>query len=629
MTDQTNHSGDDAPHQASPSPVTIEEFNSVDFESGLPDSSKVEPHDLQSQYAKLARDAEANKNHTAAKVFGLLSRVCGIHLKPEDRAEPWGPMAVFDGRRSEIPSDFRGEQNASFLAIIDKIKNPGLRARLADIAWSNDRKTAGRAAVIAAIAYQECAKGLLEGVYKPYIDKDPASFETLGNVQRAFSITQSTAKKDTKGRVQFNDALKSTALNLYTTAKDTRKYVVFRRIAELLLRNDLIAPTDVARDCEALAATKDLQFTMPIKSLWDLAARLHSSVNNKDAEQKCRFEAVQQTLAMREQVTSAAAKAHWVNQALLQLRHIDGREELEDTLVLELRRLQRASTKELTTFSFPLKVEGLRERAEELFSNLNFSVAMQQFGLLTKSTSIETLKQDARDNLKSSPLFSMVTTSHIDNEGKLVAISDGSGLNDEHSDSWYRRNALQNESFRRQRIVAGAIEPARAIIHERFAVEERHIEPIIEKSPFVPQSQAVIITLGVTRFFQGDFISAAHLLFSQLEPCLRGILKINGHDPVRRFDDGTEEDYDINAMMTRMRPELNAIFGEDLVYEIDLLFVGRPGPSLRNSLSHGHISSDACFHPDVIYGCWFIYRLCMAFLLPYWANLTPELDATN
>lgn len=108
--------------QEPPKPVTVEMFHAVDFEAALADSSKVEPHDLCSQCSKLAREAAERQEHDAERVFGLLSGACGIHLRAEDRAEPWGPMAQFDGRRTPIPADYKGEQSAAFVAIIDRIK---------------------------------------------------------------------------------------------------------------------------------------------------------------------------------------------------------------------------------------------------------------------------------------------------------------------------------------------------------------------------------------------------------------------------------------------------------------------------------------------------------------------------
>lgn len=629
MNSETGIPAEERQPQEPPRPVTTEEFEAVNFEGALPDGSKVEPHDLHSQYGKLARDAGGRQDHGAARVFGLLSNVCGIHLKPEDRAEPWGPMAVFGNQRSAIPSDFTGEQSATFVAMLDRIKNPGLRARFADIAWTNDRKTAGRAAPVAIAAYQEAADGLLTGKFKPYLDRGRGSFEALGNIQRAFAIAHATTKKDAKGRALFSDTLNATALNLYAAAKDEKEYVVFLHIAELILRHGLKEPATIATDCEEVATVpSDGNFVLPIKSIWEFAARLHRNADDKAAEQRCLFAAVHQTLEMRKQVGSAGAEAHWVNQALLELRHVEGQEELEDKLVVELRQLQRASIKEMSTFSIPLDVEELRGRAEEAFQNFPFAEAMRQFGLFAKSTPVEELKQQAHDQLRDHPLQAILTTAHIDDEGKPVATSPGAETQGEHSDEWYRRVALQNEGFRWQRTVAGVIEPARFTIHKRFLIEERHLLPIVMRSPFVPESQAPLIALGFARFFQGDLMSAVHLLIPQLEPCLRHILKMNGRDPVRQFDDGTEEDFDINAMFSRMRADLNAVFGENLVYEIDLLFVGRPGPSLRNELSHGKIGAGGCFHPHVVYGCWLIYRLCIAFLLPHWERLTPELDAS-
>ena len=63
---------------------------------------------------------------------------------------------------------------------------------------------------------------------------------------------------------------------------------------------------------------------MGVKKAWDLAARLHENLGDKEARQRCLKAAVDQTLAMRDQVKgSAAAEAGWINDALLQLRHID------------------------------------------------------------------------------------------------------------------------------------------------------------------------------------------------------------------------------------------------------------------------------------------------------------------
>ena len=49
-----------------------------------------------------------------------------------------GPGTSFGDRRSMIPSDIRGEQSDVLEAVLPRFKHPALRARLADIVWTND-----------------------------------------------------------------------------------------------------------------------------------------------------------------------------------------------------------------------------------------------------------------------------------------------------------------------------------------------------------------------------------------------------------------------------------------------------------------------------------------------------------
>ena len=160
----------------------------------------------------------------------------------------------------------------------------------------------------------------------------------------------------------------------------------------------------------------------------------------------------------------------------------------------------------------------------------------------------------------------------------------------------------------------------------RFGLVPRHFEAIVTFSAFVPEAQRPIMALGFTRFFQGDFISAAHLLIPQLEPCLRRILKVSGVDPSKRGDDSTEQDLSLKNIYVRFRPELEKILTPGLAWEIDRLFNTRPGPALRHEVAHGQLSGGDCYHPNVYYANWLIYRLCCLFVLRGWDELvTPHL----
>jgi hypothetical protein len=174
------------------------------------------------------------------------------------------------------------------------------------------------------------------------------------------------------------------------------------------------------------------------------------------------------------------------------------------------------------------------------------------------------------------------------------------------------------ESLRRAMVAANYIEPVRLLINDMVAIEERHFNPIVWQSAFVPRLQAPLYALGFARFFQGDFASAAHVLIPQLEPSLRYILKAHGADPTKRRDDATEEDRSLDAIIGNHRAELVDILGAPLLEELERVFNIQPGPALRHDVAHGQMSAGQCYSPDVVYACWLLYRVCCLFLMEKW-----------
>jgi hypothetical protein len=91
--------------------------------------------------------------------------------------------------------------------------------------------------------------------------------------------------------------------------------------------------------------------------------------------------------------------------------------------------------------------------------------------------------------------------------------------------------------------------------------------------------------------------------------------------------DMLQEDRPLSALLDNFRPELEEIFTADVVNEIDLLFNYKP-PALQHEFAHGKVGAGHCFHADVIYACWFIYRTCCLPLFPYWSeHVAPAIEA--
>jgi hypothetical protein len=123
----------------------------------------------------------------AARVFNMLAAVTGMLFKPQEPNEPFGAMAIFaDGRRSALPSDFRGSPIKVLAEMAERARHPVLRARLADTCWLLDRKKGE----LAAVAYVEIVKKVDSGALKFRFDEDDGAlkFEARDLLRRALLI---------------------------------------------------------------------------------------------------------------------------------------------------------------------------------------------------------------------------------------------------------------------------------------------------------------------------------------------------------------------------------------------------------------------------------------------------------
>ena len=117
---------------------------------------------------------------------------------PADQGAPWGPRYVGDGWRMPAVEDFLAQADA-FEVLAAQLEHPGLRARLADIAWTNERHR-GKSGRLAVDAYVECVDRLLGGRATPRFGEIAgASFEALGWAQRGASTRSSAGGPEEDG----------------------------------------------------------------------------------------------------------------------------------------------------------------------------------------------------------------------------------------------------------------------------------------------------------------------------------------------------------------------------------------------------------------------------------------------
>jgi hypothetical protein len=597
--------------------VTWEDFAAVDWQAPLAGIRKADAGDIADVFTGAAKAADAAGDERVARVFWLLFHVCNIMLDPSDRATPFRPRLVFTDDRSAEPADYRGAQSEVFAALLPQVSHPGLKARLGDIIWTNDRK-ARDAAAAATDAYCEVVEGLLAETFDEALPGfGRSTFEQVTLAHRALQVGRATLKGNA-----LPDRAVDAAKAVYARARDCREHAVFMQIAGVMDAFGLMDDADIARDAEA-AADGDFVpgHAFAVQGVWDFAAGFYAAAKDANGEQRCRLRSVDMTLARARSANSAIVSAHWFRVAIEALRRTRDTKVQRDALMVELRERQREARDEFRPKRQWIDVQDLAKATIEALGHDDPSTLLKAFTRLNVLADPSAIHDQALKSLQDSPMAGLFGGSHFDADGKTTVDTPAFGFGEIPAEDRIDKQIDQILGNTRRVVVGGMIQPARDVMMQNHAFAERHFWPIVQLSPFVPPTQSALFSLGFARFLQGDMMSAAHLLLPQIEPALRHILLTNGHEPTIIKSDMTQEDQTLAPLLTNFRGELDGIFGPEIVFEIDVLFNKKPGPRLRHDFAHGKVSAGQCFSPDVVYACWLIFHITAFPLLEHWDEM--------
>ena len=606
--------------------ASLGDLSDLDFEAPIAGSHSADAAELGELYRAAAGDVHADgaPETPALRVFAMLSAVLGMHFKPEQPNEPFGAMVVFaDGRRSATPADFRGAPVDVLAEMAERAKHPALQARLADACWLIDRKR-GQLGARAAAAYVEIVKQVDAGALKFRFDKDYGAlkFEARDLLRRALFIGRGTGQ-DKAGVLAARDAV----VDLRRRSLEKRMPVPALWFGDLDLDFGISDPAEIGKSVEALiVALPTITDPHTTTDLWRLAARAYHFAKSEDDKYRCQASAAEQLVLMAGQPAAMLA-SHILAEAIAELHGVPGKKERRKELRHRLIDVQAGIVDEMSAFSHPINLEEIVKDVEQRMQRPRLRDQLFVFAALSRSPDPARLAADAEKSIREHPFSSLFGASHHDREGKVVHRSGGSDFGDAENESALQRQIAQDESIRRHIVASAEIEVARrSIAHDHYLSEDVFTR-LLSHSPFVPQDVVMTYSRGFCRFFQGDFTSALYILTPLLENSLRHVLKSHGHE-VTKFDDArkTQEDRTISSLFEQMRQELDLIFGRAITTDIENVFLRKPGPYLRHSLSHGLLHDSDPYSDDAIYGCWLIFHLCMLPLFPFWTQLMLPFD---
>ena len=608
----------DSPEPNAPLVVAKADLDSLDLESAIPDRSIIDCHHVDESLSSYIKANEGSDG--IVKPAALLQAIANIHAKFENAQEPYGPMRRYEGRRSLIPTDLIGPQNDELASFVPNIINLPLKARVADVVWLNDRKLRD-IADIAIDAYAEQTSLHVAGKARFWHENDdPIDFHVFELLRRGFQIA-----KAVKGRSDYPDTLKEAWSSLREKCFDSEHLPSIIRIVSLTLDFQLV-------DEQALAAQAEEVFEKRTKSdpHWDEKFFIELRRIYRRGEQPDKANECQQKIAecyvqrAQEMSGSAMASAHWLMEAINALRQCKGAEARNrvNELKIQLKEKQLDTSFEMATFSHPIELTQIIEDSLAHFEGIDLSEALKRFAGFHAAQAPQKLIEQATKMLQEHPVAAMFGGSHLDSEGKVIAKTPGLDMSDDGNLDPVMENVSKDLDLNRKILAAGTIEPVRQKILFELSPTERCFDVICANSVFIPSHQEYIFSQGFYRFFMGDMLCAGSLLIPQLENSIRHVMAASGHDLSTIENDLTQQDRSLSALLGQEREMLAKVFGDPLLFEIDFLFNRRPGPALRHRLAHGSISSGEFYAHNVIYACWFIYKLACLPLIEHWDQVS-------
>ncbi|RWN54145.1 hypothetical protein [Mesorhizobium sp.] len=601
--------------------VPLEAFRREAVKSATAATAVVDSSDIYARIHEAKAAAKTAGEADSLLALEVLGQISTYHFAPDDRIEPFRPLAIIHGRRSPIPTDLLSDQIVVLAELVPEIGHHAFRARVADVCWLLNKKDAA-SGLRAVASYVACVSLVLNGDAKFDSDEsNPSSVPAAEYLTRAILIARSMGWK----RGEF-DPLRQIVADVSKHALDADDGWGFIQIGPINLSNRVWELAQTAQAAEILATSAKLGGDHPARrSLWELAGRACLIAKDVDNGNRCLIQAAETYVADADaRPDSATVQVHFLNDAIKALRPIPGTADRRRALQDRLNTVQPRIMDEMSSFSHETNITELVEAVEAEVRGKTLTQVIRALLMCEKSPDPDKLRDEV---LKASygSLAALFSTTVSDNQGRTRFIAPGLDLSDPPDENQVRFLINQNDRIRRSLVVSARINPIRRVLWEEHSVSVDALLPLMRASPFVPPHHEYIFATGAAKFIGGDGLEAAHLILPQLENSLRHILSLSGVETNRINQDGTQEEAMLSRLLGDFREPLLQIMPAALFQEIDLLFNFRGGPSIRHELAHGKITDGEFWSPDVTYSTWLVLHIVILPTLSFWDDVAAEM----
>ncbi|CAN5336335.1 DUF4209 domain-containing protein [soil metagenome] len=557
--------------------LTLDEVNRYDWQSIAGEPYKFDCFGLSTAFYERS-SALKKSDPRGSAVFAFFGNCTSPFLQPESLNQPLKPMFEGNGWNSSIPDDLPPALVALIPDLAPNVRNPELRARLADISWLQQGKY--QMALLAIDSYLESATHLeAKGEWTHALDRA----ERAGRI--AAQLGRGDQGRFTQVSTYFEAVLAS------PRPEDNRRFQP-ARIMEVML--DLqIGDADRWSELSAsLARTAEAERDFDrAEQYWRVKVRWDRWRGDDQARSDAEYHAAECWAMAAEEMLQREPPDYLLAEFNLQKAVTAFRQAGQPTRAKELQNkllaVQKFTLSEFKSIRESVDVSQLVENAIAAVQGKPFYGALIALAAIRSPASFEVLRSTVEQQNQQFVFTSIFAKVLIDDQGRTTGIRSPRSFGDA-DEAALEDDMFAHARFQQEIATTAIIEPARQQIALEHPVRQRDIERFLDGNPFVPAERLSLVARGLLAGFSEEFSIAVHLLIPQIENSIRYVLNQRGHVTTGLTDEGIQDEQDLGRLLERA--ESTAIWGQDLMFELRGLLVARFGTNLRNRIAHGLVN---------------------------------------
>jgi hypothetical protein len=543
------------------------------------------------------READApGVRQERADAMRLLGLVLGFghYLASQTSTQPFGKV----GTRNLL-EQLTKEQAADLAAIASGIKNPEIRAIIADAAWLRGRGNPDLAR-LAAMAYLASARNL----------ENPEKWsDGMTRAERALRLSRSLGSDDPC----FQSAVEylREVLNRY---RGEDPLFLTGKAIELLLEFRVGEADDYLEHAQRAAERARTSNNLHVaRYYFDLLTKIHRQRKDELGVNSA-LRAIAQTFESEAQLRESAgdnlAAAHFYTQAIQAHRRVPVSDAIIEALRQRLQCAERASIAQFKRITGPsINIAEYALKAREHIAGQELQIALLRLAYIRPLADPTEMRKIVAATAKLAPLHHHLTSTVSDAEGRTVGIAPGTSFDGASENDALFAQIVEQMASQRSFDTQAFIIPALLQLSLEHAITLSELLSLCAYSPFVPPGRERIFAEGLLAGFQHDFITAGHFLIPQIENSLRHLMNARGFVTTKLDRFGVQRHLDLSDLVIDER--LATLLSENVILELRTLLTDNRGPNLRHRLAHGMLEDDAFSSVEVIYVWRLVLALCV------------------